>query len=75
MVCQYYFVKSPDVRESLKVYNEITHQNSVSINVTFFTKIRKGGGEGREFEHVHYSAIEYYKGKHTRNDFIDVDKA
>ena len=46
MVCQYYFVKSPDVRESLKVYNEITHQNSVSINVTFFTKIRKGGGGG-----------------------------
>ena len=30
MVCQYYFVKSPDIQETHKIYREISHQNSVS---------------------------------------------
>ena len=30
MVCQYYFVKSPDIQETHKIYKEISSQNSVS---------------------------------------------
>ena len=36
MVCQYYFVQSPDVQETHKVYKEISHQNSVSNSLYAF---------------------------------------
>ena len=37
MVCQYYFVQSPDVQETHKVYKEINHHNSVSNSLYAFS--------------------------------------